>query len=103
MEAEFGADFVRIKLLIPVFSQRPDRGGRPVSAEIMVTAKNPQTDESFSFEKVKVGYTRDGILMPTYVYAPIKCISSDGRLIVEAGGLGEIAVSQSRLAVLRPR
>jgi len=96
----FAGDHFVVKMLIPAYTQRPDRGGKPTSGEVRVAVKNPQTDEEFVISGVRVGFTREGIELPSYVYVPIGFISDDGRVIVEVGGLGQIGVSESRLALL---
>ncbi len=100
---KFPGGFIPVKMLLPSFTQHPSRGGRPNSSDVVVTAKNPQTDDSVEIRPVRVGFTREAVARPSYVYIPLKYVSGDGRLIIEVGGLGHIGVSESRLVILDPR
>ncbi len=98
--AAFKNGQVAVKMIIPAFTQHPSRGGRATSADVSVFITNPQNDSVFEIKGVKVGYTREGIARPTYVYIPLKYISDDGRVIIEVAGIGQIGVHESRLAIL---
>lgn len=98
--AAFASGQVTVKMIIPAFTQHPSHGGRETSADVSVLVTNPQNDTVFEIKNVKVGYTREGIARPTYVYIPLNYVSDDGRVIVEVAGIGQIGVHESRLAVL---
>lgn len=96
----FRNDQVTVKMVLLAFTQHPSRGGRPTSADVSVIVTNPQNDQVFEIKGVKVGFTREGVPRPTYVYIPLRYVSDDGRVIIEVSGIGQIGVHESRLAVL---
>ncbi|MCD6119482.1 hypothetical protein J7K50_06540 [bacterium] len=99
--SDFTDGYVTVKMLLPVFTQHPSRGGRSASSEVNLIVTNPQNDEFYELKGVKVGSSREGIERPTYFYIPLKYLSDDGRVIIEVLGLGQIGVSQSRLVILK--
>lgn len=100
---KYPGGFIPVKMLLPSFTQHPSRGGRPNSSDVVVTARNPQTDANVEIKPVRIGFTREAIARPSYAYIPVKFVSGDGRLIIEVGGLGHIGVSSSRLVILDPK
>jgi len=97
---DFTDDFVPVKMVLLAYTQHPSRGGRPTSADVNVAVTNPQNDEVFEIKGVKVGFTREGVPRPTYVYIPLRYVSDDGRLIIEVSGIGQIGLHASRLGIL---
>ena len=97
---DFADDLVPVKMVLLAYTQHPSRGGRPTSADVNVAVTNPQNDEVFEIKGVKVGFTREGVPRPTYVYIPLRYVSDDGRLIIEVSGIGQIGLHASRLGIL---
>ncbi len=99
---ELKTDFFIVKLTFLVYTNSIESGGKPTAATITVIAKNPDTEEEFTVENVRVEMNKDEVSIPTYVYIPAKLASEDGRLIVMVKGAGQIGVSLDNLLIVIP-
>ncbi len=95
-------NYIIAKLNFAVYTNSIESGGKPTSASISVTFKNPDTDETFEVSRVRVEMNKDEVPLPTYVYVPAALMTSDGRTIVEVRGAGQIGVKQEGLVLVIP-
>ncbi len=91
-----------VKLSLAVYTNSIESGGKPTSASVELIVRNPDTDEEYSIDNIRVEMNKDEISIPTYVYIPAFVVTSDGRTILELKGGGQIGVNMERAGLIVP-
>lgn len=97
-----GNDFA-LRLDLLVYTNSKESGGKPAAAAIDLVITNPNSEEKYEVKNIRVEMNKDEVPIPTYVYVPKKCLTDDGRTVVELRGLGQIGVAPARLSLLLPK